>query len=266
MASTSPRRYRLDLNYVGSQFNGWQAQPDKNSVQDHVENALATALRLPIRLTGASRTDSGVHARRQVATFDFASEIDVATLGRSLNALLPPTIGIMNIAEVAADFHPIRAAKAKVYRYWLWNSDKRNAFMQPYVWRWYPRLDEHALAQEARAFLGRHDFSAFCAANSSAKTKERTIFEIVVKRRGDLIEFWLLGDGFLKQMVRSMVGTLVDVVSGKLTEPVTQILLSRDRTRAGQTAPASGLCLYEIFYENVPTLADLPEDPAVSGS
>lgn len=256
MSANKRCRYRIDLNYIGTDYNGWQAQTDKSAIQDFMEAALKTALREQVRLNGASRTDSGVHARHQVATFDADAGIDVALLRRSLTAILPLTIGVDKIQAVDDKFHAIRNANAKVYRYQIWNTDVRNAFVYPYVWRIFPPLDAAKLNDLAQVFVGTHDFSAFCSATSSAKTKERTILEIKVLRRGDMIEVWILGTGFLKQMVRSMVGTLIDVYSGKFPS-LPAILATKDRTKAGQTAPAAGLCLYEIFYERVPTLDEI---------
>lgn len=251
------QRYRLDLHYNGTDFNGWQAQTNKGSIQDHLEKALLTALREEIRVAGASRTDSGVHARHQVATFDTDKTIDLGILRKSLTSLLPTTVGIDAITPISSDFNPIRAAKGKAYRYWIWNSDRRQAFLYPYCWRTYTRLDENRMRDMARAFIGRHDFSAFCAANSSARTKVRTIIEMDVIRRGDLIEIWVVGNGFLKQMVRSMIGTMVDIVSGKINTTIEQVLASKDRATGGQTAPASGLCLYRIFYDEIQTIESM---------
>jgi tRNA pseudouridine38-40 synthase len=244
--------YRIDIRYIGRSFTGWQSQSSKDAVQDHLHQALATILREPVQLIGASRTDSGVHALGQVATFTTTSEIDAVVLMKSLNAVIPRDIGIKSVTPVASTFHPIRAAKSKLYAYRIWNAGGYNPFVAPYIWSYpYADLPLPKLKAGAHEFIGEHDFSAFCAANSGAKTRVRRIFDIEVEKQGDMLVFWILGNGFLKQMVRIMIGTLVEIATGKLQTPVSEILAKRDRTLAGATAPAQGLTLIKIFYDDV---------------
>jgi len=242
--------YRLTLGYVGGPFEGWQSQPGGTGVQDHLEKALRTMLRHDVRVAGASRTDSGVHAERQVASFRTAVPFDERKWLKSLQGLLPPEIGILEVGVAPADFHPAFSAAGKAYRYRLWLGVARNPFVLPYVWSLYQGLDAEVLAVEAQAFVGTHDYTSFCAADSGAKTRTRTVTEVAVHQSGPLVDVWVTGQGFLKQMVRTMVGTLVDIAQGRRPRgQVAEILACRDRTRAGQTAPALGLALVEVFYE-----------------
>ena len=252
--------YRLDLQYLGSGYFGWQSQPGGTGIQDEVEKALKTLLRHPLRVIGASRTDTGVHAEHQVAIFKTEVPYEPVRWLKALNGLLPDTIGVVAVAPSPPDFHPVYSAKAKAYRYRLWRGPTRSPQAAPYCWGLYVDLDVERLRQAALVFRGTHDFSAFCAADSSAKTRRRTIVEIEVYESGPLVEIWIVGEGFLKQMVRIMVGTLVDIGLGKRgMGSVAELLAGGDRTAASRTAPAQGLSLVEIFYGEIPTIAALRE-------
>jgi tRNA pseudouridine38-40 synthase len=250
--------YRIDLKYVGGPFHGWQSQPSGSGVQDHVEKALATMLRHQVRVIGASRTDSGVHAEHQVGIFRTTEPFAERQWLKSLYGLLHDSIGVSSIQPVPAEFHPVYAARGKAYRYCIWVGATRNPQVAPYCWQLFQELDLDAIRAGAQALVGTHDFSSFCAADSSAKTRQRTILEIDVARRGPLVDLWVVGHGFLKQMVRIIVGTLVDAGLGRLpADGVAKVLAARDRTQAGRTAPAQGLSLVEIFYDQVPAVAQL---------
>ncbi len=249
--------YRLDLAYVGSDFMGWQSQLHGNTVQDEIEKALKVVLRKATRITGASRTDTGVHAEHQVATFRFQEGLDCIRAQRSIQALLPPTVGIYRLGPAEPGFNPIYQACAKVYRYRLWRGSSPSPFARPYLWTLSgrPHLDVAAMEEASRFLLGRHNFRSFCASDSSASSFERTIFDLRWQDHGNLLEFFILGDGFLKQMVRSLVGTLVEVGRGKRPpQAIEAILASQDRTQAGLTAPPEGLSLLRIFYQVVETI------------
>lgn len=250
--------YRLDLQYLGTSFLGWQSQPQGTAVQDHLEKALSTMLRHPVRVTGAARTDTGVHAEQQVAVFRTAVAYDERKWLKSLQGLLPSTVGVASIRTVGSDFHPIRSAQAKVYRYRLWLGVTRNPLIAPFAWQIVSDLDVTALAEAARDFVGLHDFTSFCAIDSTAKTRQREIYEVVVEQQGPLVDIWVSGSGFLKQMVRTMVGTLVDVGLGKRdAKSLPAVLAAKDRQAAGMTAPALGLSLVQICYGERPTVAEL---------
>ncbi|MGE0174064.1 MAG: tRNA pseudouridine(38-40) synthase TruA [Oligoflexales bacterium] len=247
--------YRIDIQYIGRSFTGWQTQPSKDSVQDFLTQALITVLRQQIQVVGASRTDSGVHALGQVATFKTEAPIDVRTAAKSLNAIIPKDMGIKSIVPVDSNFHPILSAKSKLYCYRIWNDVGHNPFVAPYVWPYpFENISAGHLAANVKEYVGEHDFSSFCAADSGAKTRSRRIYDVHVDQKGNLLSIWILGNGFLKQMIRIMVGTLVDISVGKIQSSVSQILSARDRTRAGVTAPAQGLSLVKIFYEDVTKL------------
>jgi len=249
--------YRIDLNYSGTDFCGWQSQPSGLSIQDALEKALEIALRTKLRVVGASRTDTGVHAEHQVATFRIAHEIDCPRVFRSLQALVPLSMGILSLRPAPNDFHPIASAHCKLYRYRLWLGPGTNNFIRPYAWSLPYTLDIAAMMKATEHFTGRHHFKSFAAVDGSSKTFDRTILDIQWIRKGDgLLELYILGEGFLKQMVRNMVGTLVEVGQGKRkADDILRIIAAADRRAAGMTAPAGGLSLVEIYYEPCPAIA-----------
>ena len=250
--------YRLDLQYLGTPFLGWQSQPQGSAVQDYLEKALSTMLRHPVRVTGAARTDTGVHAEQQVAVFRTTVAYDERKWLKSLQGLLPAAVGVASIRAVANEFHPILSAQGKVYRYRLWLGVTRNPLIAPFAWQIVAGLDVSSVARAARDFVGSHDFTSFCAVDSTAKTRQREIYEVVVSQQGPLVDIWVSGGGFLKQMVRTMVGTLVDVGLGKRSpESIPEVLAAKDRQAAGMTAPALGLSLVQIFYAGRLSVAEL---------
>jgi tRNA pseudouridine38-40 synthase len=259
----SLQAYRLDLRYIGSDFHGWQSQPSGAGIQDHVERALGTVLRHPVRLIGAARTDSGVHAEQQVAVFHTAEPFNEHRWLRGFNALLPASVGIVKIAPVRPDFHPIYSATGKAYRYSFWCGAGRHPILEPFVWRLPAAFDHELFLAEARAVVGRHDFTSFCAPDSSAKTRTRTVLEIDLRAAGDLVEFWIAGHGFLKQMIRIIVGSTLDVCLARDSGGLARMLAARDRNAAGRTAPGHGLCLASIFYEGIPPLSAVQARPGL---
>lgn len=254
-ASASPDTflYRIDLNYIGTPFYGWQSQPHGNTVQDHLEKALHTILRQKVRVSGASRTDTGVHAEHQVATFRLDRELDIRKTMRSIEALVPDSIGITGLEFADKGFHPIASAEAKLYRYRFWLGRGSNAFTRRYTWSLPYDLDIESMKAASLACSGRHNFKSFCAVDGSSKTFERTILDIAWAQKGEnLLEVYLLGEGFLKQMVRNLVGTWLEVGQGKRSaKDIPSIIAAQDRTAAGMTAPANGLSLVEIYYEEM---------------
>ena len=256
--SSSLSQYRAEVAYWGTNFSGFQSQLSHNTVQDHLEKALTTLMRRPTKVLGASRTDSGVHAEKQVFTFQSGISFSEENWLYSLSALLPHSIKVKSIRPCAQDFHPIWHTKAKVYRYSLWLGPCLNPFIQDMVWTVPRNCRVDLIEKAALIFQGSHDFSSFCAKDTHVKTKERTIFQVFIEKRGPLINLWFLGDGFLKQMIRIIVGTLVDLgVSRYTLDDVQKILLAKDRRQAGQTAAPNGLTLVDIFYEKVPTVEEI---------
>jgi tRNA pseudouridine38-40 synthase len=250
--------YRIDLRYHGKPFQGWQSQPDGSGVQDYLQKALAVFLRHDVKVTGASRTDTGVHAQHQVATFRSAIPFDKRKWIKSLQGLLPETIGIAEIAPVPDSFHPILSSTQKIYRYLITTGISRNPFLNEFAWGVYQDLDVNSLEKDLAVLAGTHDFTSFCAADSGAKTRTRTIRETAVFFHEDLIEIWIRGEGFLKQMIRIIAGTAVHLNLDKLDlKSMTEVLAAKDRTVAGITAPGHGLALMHVSYEDQFTIPEL---------
>jgi tRNA pseudouridine38-40 synthase len=250
-AISVPALYRLDLSYIGEKYHGFQSQPSGNTIQDHLETALATFCRHPVRITAASRTDTGVHAEHQVVTFRGAQGLSVFRIVKALNSLLSPDIRVMSAIAVVDRFHPTFESTGKAYRYRIWRSAGESPFVSPFAWRNSHPMDVSMMIDAARQLIGTHDFTSFCAVDSSAKSKIRRVREIVIFDRGAMLEIWVVGDGFLKQMVRNIVGLLVAVGRGKIgPAEVKGILEAKDRQLAPATAPACGLCLVKVFYSD----------------
>ncbi len=248
--SLALRRIALTVEYDGTNLCGWQRQDNGPTVQGHIETVLSQILNGPIRVWGASRTDSGVHARGQVCHFDTTRPISVEGIVRGLNSLLPTTIAIANGRETNADFHARFSSRGKDYRYLIWNRPQRAPRLATRVWHIRRPLELGPMMSAANRLVGEHDFSAFRATGCSAKTANRAIYGIAIGgRSGGLIAIDVRGNAFLRNMVRIVVGTLADVGTGRLTtENISAILESKDRTQAGQTAPAAGLSLIRVHY------------------
>ncbi len=258
---SSPKRpgtpYRLDIAYMGTPYHGWQSQTSGRTLQDHLEKALEVLLRHPVQTIAASRTDSGVHAEQQVVLFRTDQPFAEERWVRSLNGLLPESMGILNISPVPEGFHPIYSAKGKVYRYRIWKGSSRHPQWAPITWNVHRPLDVAAMGQAAESFIGSHDFTSFCAVDSSAKTRTRHVYGIHIVESGPLVEIWVFGKGFLKQMVRIMVGTLVEIGVGRRPAySIPDILRGQNRALAGKTAPAQGLSLVRVFYGELPSPGD----------
>jgi len=205
----------------------------------------------PVAVTGSGRTDAGVHAYGQVAHVSLRRDIDAATVVRALNHHLPPTVRISDAVEVPSTFHARFDATAKRYRYRIWNQPVMSPFEREYTWHIPgPVLDVDAMAAAALRLEGRHDFAAFQTAGAETHTSERKLFSSRITAERPLITYDVRGDGFLRHMVRSIVGTLVEVGRGRYRpEWITEVLTSRDRARGGRTAPASGLILVGVEYD-----------------
>jgi tRNA pseudouridine38-40 synthase len=243
------RRIRLTLQYDGTAYAGWQVQPRLATIQGTLEAALARMAGEPVRVTGAGRTDAGVHALGQVAHFDTTLAHADGVWVRALNAQLPRDIAVLDAREVAEGFHARHGAAAKHYRYRVLNRPVRCPFRRAHTWFVPVALDVEAMASGAAALTGTHDFSSFRAAGCGAASPVRRLDRAEVGREGDEVVFDLVGSGFLKQMVRNIVGTLVAVGRGRhRPERVAAVLAARDRSAAGETAPAWGLTLVRVTY------------------
>ena len=244
------RNLRLVLEYDGTDFAGWQRQLEQRTVQGTVEQALAAILGAPVVLRGAGRTDSGVHARAQVASFETASAIPCEGLRRGLNGNLPADVAIVAVEEVDAGFDARRAARGKHYAYRVWNAPSRSPLVARVSWHLYRPLDVEAMNLAAAALLGEHDFSAFRAAGCDSKNPVRTLrrAEWIVEPPAMLV-LHLEATAFLRNMARVIAGTLVEVgLHARPASDVRRILEGRDRNLAGRTAPAQGLTLEEVTY------------------
>ena len=242
--------YILELSYAGSGFFGWQSQPHRNTVQDRLEAALASVLGAPTRATGASRTDTGVHAAQQFALFVADAALDgphADAFCKAVQNALPPAIQVRRLARVPASHHPTRSAVQKRYCYRIRRCARRDASTDPRRWSVRKDINCAVLEAELKTLVGTHDFTSFCAADSSAVGKVRTLAAAQVVAQDDQIEVWFEGRGFLKQMLRIIVGSAVDCASGRPGAPtLTEILAQRDRRFAGRAAPAQGLTLESI--------------------
>jgi tRNA pseudouridine38-40 synthase len=244
------RNIKLVIEYDGTNYQGWQVQPKGLTIQGMIEEKLALITGEATHLIGSGRTDSGAHAFGQVANFRTKSQLDVHSIQRALNSLLPPDIVIQKVEEVEEDFHARRQSKSKVYEYRILNRDLRSAFHYEYAWYIPQKLDLKEMRKATRILAGEHDFSSFRSVGSPTRTAIRRVIRAEWKRgRDGFIRFEIEANGFLKQMVRALVGTLVEVGRDKIdSEEFRKILDSRDRKRAGPTAPARGLFLKEVKY------------------
>jgi tRNA pseudouridine38-40 synthase len=243
------RRIRLTLEYDGTDFVGWQRQPNGPTVQAALEDALAQMTGAPVVVRGAGRTDAGVHALGQVAHFDTATTIPLVGFRRGLNQLLPRSIAVVAAADAPPDFDARRSARGKLYRYSIWNADSRSARLARFSWHVPRLLDVAAMRAAAWPLLGRHDFAAFRAADCERPTTTRTLRRLDVTRSGHLVEIDVEADAFLKNMVRILTGTLAEAGLAKLSaDDVAGTLASRDRQLSGPTAPPWGLTLVRVHY------------------
>ena len=242
------RNIRLVVAYRGAEYSGWQIQPTVPTVQGEIERRLEQMTGRPCRLRAAGRTDAGVHAEGQLANFRTESSISVQAFFRGLNALLPDDISICSAQEVDGDFDSRRHNRGKHYRYSIWNGREPSPRRAPEVWHLHRPLDLAAMATAARLLVGTHDFAALRSATCDCETTVRTIYRCTVAVEGQQLHIDVEGTAFLKNMVRVIAGTLVDVGRGR-REPgsIPDLLASRDRTRAGPTAPARGLTLVRVF-------------------
>jgi tRNA pseudouridine38-40 synthase len=244
------RTIKLLIEYNGTKYQGWQVQPKRLTIQGVLEEKLGLLTGEAIQLFGSGRTDSGVHALGQVAHFKTENQMDIRSMQRALNSLLPPDIVIQKTEEVDEGFHARKLSKSKVYEYRILNRNLRSAFQWGFVWHIPQKMNFQEMEKATTWLIGEHDFSSFRSTGSPTRTTLRRVIRAEWKRgRNGLIRFEIEANGFLKQMVRSIVGTLVEVGKGKINEEeFRRILESKDRRKAGPTAPAKGLFLKEVKY------------------
>jgi tRNA pseudouridine38-40 synthase len=241
------RNIKLVLEYEGTDFHGFQVQPGLRTVQGVLESALTELFCEGIRLIGAGRTDEGVHAFGQVVNFPTSSRMKCDSIVRALNARLPSDLVVRSGQEVTADFHARFSAKSKIYHYNI--SLVRSPITKRYAWEVKYDLNMANLKKASRVFKGAHDFKSFCVAKSPVDEKTCVVYSSAWTKKGNLLQYEVEANRFLHNMVRVMVGTMVEVGRGKCSvESVAEMLKARDRRRAGPTAPPHGLFLVEVKY------------------
>jgi len=242
----------LTVAYDGTRFCGFQFQTNGLSVQEVLESTLGGVEKRPVRVKGASRTDAGVHALGQRVFYVSANELPDEAYLKGCNSLLPPDVAVRAVTRVPEDFNP-RLTAGKIYRYRIRRAPVRDPLRVNSQWTVYRPLDTGAMREAASILLGTHDFSAFQAADCGRENAVRTVLRLELEQRGPRLDLIVAGTAFLKNMVRIIAGTLVEVGTGRFSPAdVSAILRSRDRTRAGMTAPAAGLCLMNVFYPGDP--------------
>jgi tRNA pseudouridine38-40 synthase len=239
----------LTIAYDGTNYSGWQIQPNGLAVQQVVEDALEQLLGERVQVRSSGRTDAGVHARAMAASFTTNRDLPMKAFVEGTNRFLPDDISVQDARQVPYEFKPIGDALAKHYRYTICNSIVRSPIDRLYSWQVREPLDLKSMEKAAHFFIGKHDFAAFRASNCVAKTTVRRVDEVNIGVQENFIIIDVVGEGFLKYMVRVMVGTLVDVGRGRFApEHVRWLIKNLDRKKAGVTAPACGLCLMKVFY------------------
>jgi tRNA pseudouridine38-40 synthase len=243
------RTIKLTISYDGAAYKGWQLQKNGSTVQGKLEEALKKVFGSKHRLHGAGRTDSGVHARAQVAHFRISNSIPVKKIPVALNSVLPEDIAVTQAKEVPDGFHSRFDAKEKNYRYYIYAEKQRDPFHEKYSWRIPYDLDVSLMKKEAKELIGRHDFKSFQARDKKERSSVRTVKSLRIKKETPFVIIDIAADGFLYNMVRNIVGTLVDIGRG-YSPPgsMKKILREKDRRQAGPTAPAKGLFLVRIKY------------------
>jgi tRNA pseudouridine38-40 synthase len=243
-------RVKMIVAYDGTNYCGWQVQPNGITIEEKLNEALTALLGEDIKVTGASRTDAGVHSLGNVCIFDTATRMPAEKISYALNQRLPEDIVVQDSCEVSDDFHPRYAASSKTYEYRILNRRFRMPTRRLDTYFYYYPLDVAKMQEAASYLIGEHDFKSFCAVGAQVKTTVRTIYSCTVTRTDDIITIRVTGSGFLYNMVRIIAGTLIKVGSGDLfPSDIPTILEARDRAAAGPTAPAHGLTMIGIEYE-----------------
>ena len=241
------RNIKLKLEYDGTEFSGWQRQPNLRTVQGEIENKLTEILGEDISLIGSGRTDAGVHALGQIANFKTLTALDLQSILKGLNSLLPEDLWIKDIEEVDLDFNCRYKAKSRVYRYKIYLG--KNVFLRRYVWEVVYNLDFKKIKQATKRITGKHDFTSFCVTQSSKEENTCEVQKASWEKEGNNLEFEIESNRFLHTMVRSLVGTIIDVGRGYFSlDDLEQIFKSQDHRKAGLTAPAKGLYLVRVNY------------------
>jgi tRNA pseudouridine38-40 synthase len=241
-------RYFITLSFDGTAYHGWQIQPHSVSVQEELQKALSTLLRMPVEVVGAGRTDTGVHARKMVSHFDINAELDCQQLVYKLNKLLPRDIAVQHVEQVSDDMHARFSAKSRTYHYYVHLG--KNPFLRSYSWQLYGNPDFELMNKAALVLMEYMDFTSFSKVNTDTKTNDCTITEAHWDRVGEgQWRFTITANRFLRNMVRAIVGTLMEVGRGRMTiEQLRQVIEAKDRCRAGDSVPGNALFLVDVKY------------------
>ena len=251
------RHLLLTIQYRGTRYHGFQVQKNALSVAQDLQDAVERVFGERLDVKGCSRTDAGVHANRFALTLRTNAAISCPAVTRALNVNLPDDIAVLGCREVPEDFHHRYRCKGKRYIYKIWNAQVKNVFLSDLALHWKYPLNTERMNESAQAFLGAHDFAAFCSAGGKKEDTIRVVTKASVIRQGEMVQFSVTGNGFLYYMVRIMVGTLLEISRGAISpDSIPAILESRMRSMAGPTAPPHGLYLDEVFYDE----ADLFEE------
>lgn len=242
------KNLKVIIQYNGANYCGWQKQPDSLGIQGTIEKAIYEITKEQVKLTGSGRTDAGVHALGQVANFKLESSIPAHKIPSALNAKLPKSISIIACTEVDDEFHSRYSAKGKRYRYLIYNNMYRSPIYKDTSYHVRYDLDFEKMCKEAKHLIGEHDFKGFMSSGSSVNDTVRTIYDITLEKQEDLIILEVEGNGFLYNMVRIIVGTLVDIGRGRINESLKDVINSKNRGKCGHTAPAHGLFLKKVDY------------------
>lgn len=242
--------YKMIIQYDGSRFYGWQRQPNQDTVQGRIENVLSRMCDMELEVIGAGRTDAGVHAKGMVANVVLDTELTEAEIRDYLNRYLPDDIAVLKVQQASPRFHARYNAIGKTYQYTCFDGVVKNVFERKYMWRLDQSPDIERMKEAAEVLLGEHDFRNFCVNPRMKKSTVRKVDKLLIERDGDKIVFSIHGSGFLQNMVRIIVGTLIEVGCGRLEkEDVLRALEAKDRQKAGPTAPPQGLCMMQVDYD-----------------
>lgn len=242
--------YKFLIEYDGTRYYGWQRQPNQNTIQGKLESVLSAMCKKEVEVIGAGRTDGGVHAKGMVANVNLETELSAEEIRDYLNRYLPDDIAVLEVKEASPRFHARYNATGKTYCYTCFDGDVKPVFDRRYYTRLEEKPDAELMRRAAEVLLGQHDFRNFCVNPRMKKSTVRCVDKILIERDGGYIRFTFHGTGFLQNMVRIMVGTLLEVGCGRMTaEQVREVLENPERQKAGPTAPAQGLCLMSVDYD-----------------
>lgn len=242
-------KIKLTLSYDGTDFCGWQKQPKKRTVQQVLEESITALTGEKTVVVGSGRTDAGVHAAGQTASFETNATVPPEKFGKALNTFLPPDVRVLSSEQAQSGFNARKCAKVKTYVYSAYFSETEQPLKERYAYRLYGKLDVRQMQKAADILVGEHDFKAFSSTGGGAKTSVRTVYSIDINQEGDNLYFIIKGNGFLYNMVRIIVGTLLNVGRGKTElSTVKKMLETGERALGGETVPAKGLCLVKAEY------------------